>query len=251
MTRTPVLPSLYELVPHEVLDSAVAEARRLVAAGADEGTLVWVREQTAGKGRSGQPWASPRGNLYCALVLRPDYPFATAMQLNYVAAVALGTMLAGMAAPWTNLRYRWPNDVLLNSAKVAAVTLDAAATGAETLDWLILGIAVNVKSHPADTIFPASNLIEEARAEVSEIDVLEGFSRHFLSWINRWAEEGFAPVLRAWMQRADNIGETREITVQGEVLSGTFTEVDELGAMVLQLDGGKRRLVTVGDYFRN
>lgn len=251
MSRAPALPSLYELVQHDVRDSAVAEARRLAARGADEGTLVWVREQTAGLSRPGQSWESPPGNLYCALILRPDYPFATAMQLNYVAVVALGTMLAGMAALWTNLRYRWANDVLLNSAKVAAVTLDPAAADSDTLDWLVLGVAVNVTSHPEDTPFPATNLIEEGCTDVSEIDVLESFSRHFLSWINRWAEEGFGPVRQAWLHRADDIGKAREIKLKGEALSGTFVEVDEAGAMVLALDGGNRRHVTIGDYFRS
>ena len=82
--RQPGLPSFFDLV---ALDSI--EARRRAAAGAPAGTLVWAREQTAGRGRRGRSWHSPAGNLYLSLILQPGCRPAEAGQLGFVAAVGL------------------------------------------------------------------------------------------------------------------------------------------------------------------
>ena len=58
------LPPAYRLVSLETVGSTNEEAKRLAREGAEDGTLVWAREQTKGRGRSGRSWASPPGNLY-------------------------------------------------------------------------------------------------------------------------------------------------------------------------------------------
>ena len=75
MTRSqPVLPAGYRLVFYDSIGSTNDEAKRLARDGAAEGPLVWALEQTAGRGRRGRAWVSPRGNLYASLILRPDCP---------------------------------------------------------------------------------------------------------------------------------------------------------------------------------
>src|SRR6516165_12536699 len=84
------------------------------------------REQTAGRGRRGRAWASPPGNLYASLILRPRCPLDQAAQLGFVAALAVGDTLA-----WTletrpdGLSYKWPNDVLLRGRKIAGILLES------------------------------------------------------------------------------------------------------------------------------
>src|SRR3546814_9054102 len=68
--RTPHLPPAYRLVALEEIDSTNAEAKRLAEAGAEDGTLVWARRQTAGYGRQGRAWSSEPGNLFISLVVR-------------------------------------------------------------------------------------------------------------------------------------------------------------------------------------
>ncbi|MGH6961055.1 MAG: biotin--[acetyl-CoA-carboxylase] ligase, partial [Dongiaceae bacterium] len=90
------LPSFYRLVAYEQIDSTNEEAKRLAAGGAEGGTLVWGGEQLAGRGRRGRGWASPPGNLYASLLLRPACPPAQACQLNFVAAVALAEAVSSL-----------------------------------------------------------------------------------------------------------------------------------------------------------
>src|SRR5947209_1250435 len=115
----PMLPDGFRLHRYETLGSTNDEARRLARDGAPEGTLVWSLAQSAGKGRRGRPWMSPPGNLYLSLVQRPAGPPAQAAQLGFVAAIALGDALDRLAGPVLALRYKWPNDLLIDGGKVA------------------------------------------------------------------------------------------------------------------------------------
>jgi BirA family biotin operon repressor/biotin-[acetyl-CoA-carboxylase] ligase len=249
MTATLNIPPLYELVMHDSIDSAASEAKRLALSGADEGTLVWVKEQTAGRGRFDHQWLSEPGNLHCAIVLRLDEPMAVAVQVNYVAAVSLATAIAGLVTPMTELRYRWPNDVLLNNLKVAGILLDPCVVNNGNVECLVLGINVNVKTHPNDLDDNAANMHADGFSKSTDAELLESFSRHFLSWINRWAEEGFGPIAKAWIQRANGVGQPIQLQLAKEIVNGEFVELDSEGALVVKLVDDTRRKVTVAEFF--
>ena len=249
MTTTLNIPPLYELVMHDSIDSAVSEAKRLALSGAEEGTLVWVKEQTAGRGRFDHQWLSEPGNLHCAIVLRPDEPIAVTGQINYVAAVSLAIAISGLVTPMTELRYRWPNDVLLNDLKVAGILLDPCAVNNGNVESIVLAINVNVKSHPKDLDDDAANMHADGFSTSTDAELLESFSRNFLSWINRWAEDGFGPIGKAWTQRANGMGEPIELQLAKETVSGEFVELDADGALVVKLADDTRRKVTVAEFF--
>jgi BirA family biotin operon repressor/biotin-[acetyl-CoA-carboxylase] ligase len=86
--RQPRLPPDYRLFCYDSIGSTNDEAKHLARDGAEEGALVWALEQSAGHGRRGRAWSSPRGNLYLSLILRPDCPVSRAPQLSFVAALA-------------------------------------------------------------------------------------------------------------------------------------------------------------------
>ena len=148
---TPELPAFYRLLAYEQIDSTNEEAKRLAAAGAPAGTLVWAGEQLAGRGRRGRGWASPPGNLYVSLLLRPACPPAQACQLNFVAAVALAEAVSALLPAGAGVALKWPNDVLVGGAKVSGILLEASAALDRSIDWLVIGAGVNIASHPADT----------------------------------------------------------------------------------------------------
>jgi BirA family biotin operon repressor/biotin-[acetyl-CoA-carboxylase] ligase len=242
------LPPAYRVISLETVDSTNEEAKRLAREGAEDGTLVWAREQTQGRGRSGRGWTSPPGNLYLSLVLRPDCAPADAAQLGFVAALGAGAALAGVMPPMIDLRYKWPNDILLNRRKAAGILLETESAGADRLEWLILGLGINVARRPSDTAFPATSLHEEGAAEATVEAVLEAFSRHFLNWVNRWLDDGFAPVRAAWRKSAISLGEAIRVRLPQGELEGIFEDVDADGALLLRMGGAVRR-ITAGDVF--
>jgi BirA family biotin operon repressor/biotin-[acetyl-CoA-carboxylase] ligase len=249
MMAAPRLPPFYRLVIHERIDSTNEEAKRRAAEGAPAGTLIWAGEQLAGRGRRGRGWTSPPGNLYMSLLLRPDRPPAVACQINFVAAVAVAEAVAALLPPGAALALKWPNDVLVNGAKISGILLEASAGADRRVDWLVIGVGVNVASHPADTPYPASNLQREGAGGATPATVLEGFARQFDSWHRAWQAEGFAPVRDRWLASARGLGESIEIRLDREVLQGRFSDLDESGALLLDMGTAGRRQVTTGDLF--
>ena len=251
MTAAPALPPGYRLIRRETTDSTNEDAKGLARAGAADGTLVWADSQSAGRGRQGRSWASPPGNLYASLVLRPDKPVAEASQLSFVAAVALGDALAGLLPPTVSITCKWPNDLLLDGRKVAGILIEAEGQGSGPADWLVLGFGVNCASHPAETAYPATSLEAEAGRPVVPGTVLEAFTRHFRSWRQRWQAEGFAAIRAAWLDRAHGLGTAIEARLPGRTLAGTFVDLDRDGVLLLEAADGTRTRISAGDvYFR-
>lgn len=249
MTTAPQLPPAYHLIALDSVGSTNEEAKRLARAGAADGTLVWAREQTAGRGRSGRGWASPPGNLYLSLVLRPDCTPAAAAQLGFVAALGVGGAIGAAVPPLVELRYKWPNDVLLGGGKVSGILLETEGAELQRVEWIVLGLGLNIASHPEGTEFPATSLKRETGEDLAVTDLLEGFARHFLAAVNRWLEDGFGPIRQAWRARAHALGDPLRVRLPRETLKGRFLDLDDTGALVLGLASGEQRRITAGDVF--
>ena len=249
----PNLPSIFTLVELDSVDSTNAEARRLAAQGPDvapEGTIVWAHEQTAGRGRRGRTWHSPRGNLYCSIILRPDAPLKDVAQFSFVAALAVFDAIGSLAQPGTDAQMKWPNDVLVAGRKVSGILLEAQG-GAQpdaAPDFVIVGVGVNLVSYPEDVAFPATSLTEEGTPVLAP-EFLESFARHFQAWARLWVDEGFERLRKNWLWRCGQVGKEIQVRLANETLTGTFKDLDENGALVLETAGGGLRTVTAGDVY--
>ncbi len=245
----PDLPPAFTLVALEHADSAGAEAARRAAAGAAEGTLVWTRRQDPGPDVDGVVRAAPPGNLYCALVARPDYPNAEAAQLALVAVLAAGGALAGVLEAMTGLRYRWPATVLVNDLPAARVGLRAPARG-DPLEWLVVELTAKVEQPPEDPDFPTFNSVAASGTAGAGVEaLLAAYARWLLAWSDRWARDGFAPLRRAWLLRAEGIGERCALATADGELRGIARDLDEHGSLCLELEGGGERRVGLAEHF--
>ncbi len=247
----PSLPGPYELIVVPEVDSVLAEAARRAEAGADEGTLIWAGSQRAARTRRGHPWDAPHGNLHCALVLRPDYDNATAQQVCTVAAVAAGAAIAEVVAPMTGMGFRWPGDLLINELLAGQVQLAAPPGAADPWPWLAVAVSVNVAHHPENPEPERYNSVHDSGEadHVRALHVLEHFARHFLRWINVWAEEGYGPVRQAWLQRARDQGETRTLEFGDATLGGVVRGLGEHGELLLDTGADRAQIVSVARYF--
>lgn len=248
--RPPELPPGYRLVVREAVASTNDEARSLVRAGAAENTIVWAREQLEGRGRRGRPWASPPGNLYLSLILRPKRDLATAGQIGFVAAVALREAASTVLPRSRQVNVKWPNDVLVDGRKISGLLLESVLDESNRLDALILGLGVNIAHHPDDAAYPATNLrAAGAPPDLRPEGFLETFARSIHDWKERWETKGFEPIRAAWLSHARGRGEEIEVRLPSETLRGIFRDVDSTGALVLERAGGQVQSITVGDVF--
>lgn len=244
----PELPAGFRLQSFETLGSTNDAAKALARAGAAEKTLVWAREQTQGRGRRGRTWHSPPGNLYLSLVLRPHREAARAAQLSFVAALALGDALHALAGPALALRYKWPNDVLCGGKKLAGILLESETGTDGSVQFVVIGVGVNLASRPEDVEYPATSLAAEGIAGVTPTALLEAFARHVDLWVGRWRQEGFAPVRTAWLARASGLGAPITVRLERVTLCGRFHDLGADGALVLDAAEGRRR-IAAGEVF--
>ncbi len=238
----------YRLISCGTVGSTNDEARRLARAGAEEGTLVWAREQTAGRGRRGRAWVSPPGNLYLSLVLRPICPADRAAQLGFVAALAVGGALGELVPALHPLAYKWPNDVLTGGRKIAGILLESETGAGSALAFVVVGVGVNLAASPPDTEFPATSAAAEGATGIEPAAMLEAFAHHFRSWTQHWRKEGFAPIRTAWRARAVSLGEPILVRLDTATLHGRFLDIDQQGALLLDTSGGHRR-ISAGEIF--
>jgi BirA family biotin operon repressor/biotin-[acetyl-CoA-carboxylase] ligase len=226
------------------------EAKSLAANSAADGTVVWAREQTAGRGRRGREWVSPSGNLYLSVLLRPGKSPAESAQLSLVAAVALGDAIAGFLPEHAELQCKWPNDVLVNGRKIAGILLESAGAAAgRTTDWVVVGCGVNINGHPPETMYPATDMKAEGADTASVERVLERFLERFFGWRDRWMETGIEPVRAAWMARAAGLGRDITVRLPNREIRGRFVDMDKDGALLLEGPGGVRETISAGDVF--
>jgi BirA family transcriptional regulator, biotin operon repressor / biotin---[acetyl-CoA-carboxylase] ligase len=231
------------------LDSTNEEALRQLAAGVQEPLWIVAEEQTKGRGRGGRLWQSPMGNLYASLLLKLNVSATTATQLSFVAALAahqaISTELAAAQIP--GLRLKWPNDVMLNGAKIAGTLIESlAAPDGEGLA-AIVGVGINVSVVPAISERPAAALGREPAACAR---VFGALANAFAAWLGRWDEGRDFPAIReAWLAVAHAQGEPISVNLNGASIHGRFHGVGEGGALQLETAPGVVITVNAGDIY--
>ncbi|MBT3396354.1 MAG: biotin--[acetyl-CoA-carboxylase] ligase [Alphaproteobacteria bacterium] len=241
------MPDGFTLIRLSIVDSTNAEALRLAQMNAPANTLIWGEQQTHGRGRRGRTWDSPFGNLYCSLLTYPTKPADQLAQLAFVAALALSDGIAAVA-PDISVEIKWPNDLLVGGRKIAGVLLEGNVAENSKRRSLVIGMGVNVSSHPENQgAIPATSLAREG-ANVSVNDLLVAATHGLERWIGIWEAEGFAPIRTEWMNRAIGIGEKVEVRMAEKTVAGIFRHVDDMGALVISTVGGDHT-VNAGDVF--
>jgi BirA family biotin operon repressor/biotin-[acetyl-CoA-carboxylase] ligase len=237
------LPSFFRPQKFAQVPSTNEEATRLAAAGAPEGTLIVADEQTAGRGRRGRTWVSPPGNFFGSLVLRPRRHAAEAAQLGFAASLAVLEACRHFLPPSAALACKWPNDVLADGRKLAGILLESRASGAGALDWLVIGIGINLTSYPRDTEFPATSLTEAGAPGVTPDAMLPILGTMFLAWYEAWQRPGGFAALRArWLAHAQGLGGPIRVRLPDRELDGCFAGLDDDGRLLLDAAEGRRTI---------
>jgi BirA family biotin operon repressor/biotin-[acetyl-CoA-carboxylase] ligase len=248
----------YRLVSLEATDSTNDDALEAARSG-DPGRL-WIvaAEQRAGRGRHGRQWSSPPGNLYASLLLMEPCEPAVAPQLGFVAGLALHEAIettTSLGAP--RLSLKWPNDLLLDGAKVSGLLLEAHRVGPQARLAIIIGFGVNVAYAPTGTPYPAASLQAVSPGLGREVVLLslgEAFARTLAAWqasMRRSPSEPFAAIRHLWLERAAGLGKEVTLRLPTGQRSGIFEGLDRFGRLQLKTPSGVE-LIDAGDlYFPN
>lgn len=230
------LPAAYRLVTLAAGADARARAASLAREGADDGTLVWPRPGAKAEGFE--------ANLVLALVLYPESGLGPASQLAYVMGLALADALGVVLSPGHDVFFEWPGNVMLNSGKVAAVTLDYPDhEEGDDVSWVVLGATVNVAGATGGSVVDTAILRDEGWPEATAAELLPHVARHFLLWVNTWLDDGFEPIRATWLRRTLAVGAEVEVPIGTSRAAGKFLEIDGDGRMVLRARNNRRRSI--------
>lgn len=226
---------------HPVLPSTMDEARRMALAAAPEGTVVQAGSQSAGRGRFGNQWASPEGNLYMTLLLRPATSARHCAQMSFAIAVALADTLQAHGVPQASVNLKWPNDVLVDGAKIAGILLEMQTGQGDAPDFLLAGIGVNVAVAPEGACslaaFNKSVGLEVFRDAL--IGNITGLYAH-------WQEAGFGGIRARWLTQAYGIGKSVTARMADRKAEGVFEGIDAEGNLMLRDADGQARTINSG-----
>ncbi len=230
------------------IDSTNAEAARLAPTLAGPHWILALR-QTQGRGRRGRDWHDPDGNFAATYVSKPGGPPDLVAQRSFIAALALHEALVTVTGRPEAFALKWPNDVLLNGGKLAGILLESIGHGAQ-VGHLAIGIGVNLRAAPqgeAGALAPVS-LMGETGLAISPEEFLDILAPAYARWDAQLVTYGFAPIRRAWMERAARLGETITARLVNESHEGVFEGIDESGALILRGPQG-RRIIAAADVF--
>jgi BirA family biotin operon repressor/biotin-[acetyl-CoA-carboxylase] ligase len=230
----------------EEVDSTNTYVRDRARHGAAAGLVAVADHQTAGRGRLDRRWESPPGaNLLASVLLRPDID---GRDVHLCAgAVALAGADACREVAGVEPVLKWPNDLLLEGAKLAGVLAEAEFSG-DALGWVVIGIGINVAwPGPPDVGGTCLDDLRDPAAPVAAAEVLDSLlgalapRREQLDHAD--GRRQLAADLRA---HCTTLGQQVRVELAGETLRGRATEIDDAGHLVVLTADGPRT-VTAGD----
>lgn len=231
------------------VDSTMEEAARRVG-DITKPTWIMARHQTAARGRRGRAWVVPPGNLNATLIFNPGCTPAEAAKRSFLAANALYQALA-IYVPAEKLALKWPNDVLLAGGKVAGILLESSGQG-PFIDWLAIGIGVNLRHTPqgvTHAAFPPTSLMQVGGWEVAPEDFLFTLADAYATQEDKLRHFGFDRIRDDWLANAARLGEVITARTGHEDVTGIFDSVDQDGNLVLITGTGPRALPAADVFF--
>jgi len=211
---------------------------------------LWIRAdvQTAGRGRRGRSWASPSGNLFASVLLIDPAPTERIGELPLLSAVALAEAVDMAAGTFQLVSLKWPNDLLVDGAKLSGILLEAETLAGGGLA-AVMGFGVNCVSHPDPALYRATDL-RSLGFQVSADRLFEALAETLARYLDVWRQpDGFDRIRRQWLKRAAHVGQTITVRAGQDEFTGIFEDLDSRGHLVLRLGDGAKRTIYAGDVF--
>nr|MBN1228163.1 biotin--[acetyl-CoA-carboxylase] ligase [Anaerolineae bacterium] len=220
-------------------------ARKLAEHHTPEGTLVITDEQTAGRGRHGRKWLAPAGSsLLMSVVFRPSLPVEQVNRL--VMACGLAVAEGCEAAAGIGVDIKWPNDLQTGGKKLAGILSESTVIG-ELLEWVIVGIGINVHQvyDKGDPLAATATSLKMASGKDIDRAELLGI---VLEKLNYWYRQIAEPVLLITLaERCVTIGRWIQVTSGSNVYRGLAESILETGELVLRTGAGELLTIAAGE----
>ena len=203
-----------------------------------EGTVIRALAQTAGRGQGTNGWhASPGQNLTFSLVAYPTWlPLSRLFVLNQIASLAVAGAVAAYCPDETEVRVKWPNDVLVDNRKIAGILIQNGLRGTR-LAWSVIGIGLNVNesNFPVDLMATTTSLGRQTDQPLLLDDVLTAVLNQLATNYNRALDNGLDELNGQYHHRLYRKGQLTNFYLPetDEQLQATITGVSQDGQLQL------------------
>ena len=247
---SPDIPFPWEFTDHDFnmlyypeVSSTMDTAKDLARKNCPDFTVVVAGRQTRGRGRLRRQWLSDDGGLYFTMVLRPEIPLLLSSRVNFLASLTLARLLRELFH--IDAAVKWPNDILVDGRKISGMLSELEAE-TDRLLFINIGMGINVNNDPSDVEPGASSLKKITGREISKKMLLARFLVEFEKSLKKVE---FENVISEWKKYTVTLNRRVKIVTHREVSEGLAVDVEQDGALVLELADGSRKKIIYGDCF--
>jgi len=233
---------------YETLDSTNSAAKRLWQNGDQEAMLVLSREQTAGKGRRGRQWLSPKDQgVFMSMLLTPDIEPVHGSMLTLVAGLAVCEAIEELTG--LEPMIKWPNDLVLNNKKICGILTEMSAE-VDFIHYVVVGIGVNVSQEEFDDQIEtmATSIGQVWGRTLSRPDligkIIEKFEVHYKEFL---LVKDLSFLVRAYNARCINVGAKLRVSSRNATIEGEGIGVNPDGTLQIRLADGTITSVNAGE----
>lgn len=236
------------ILPFDTIESTNLEAINQARRGADEGLCVTARQQTAGRGRHGRTWISPKDSgLYLSILLRPTIETRFLPLITFVGAVAVFETLRELYDLKPDIK--WANDVHVNERKISGILAETAETEIGLAVILGIGINLNSSNFPDELADIATSIENETSKRPQKGELLRTLiskSINFYEILSR--NDGAQKICKEWIARSTYaFGKQVSAKLERETITGITQGIEENGALRIETDDGKITIILAGD----
>ena len=236
----------YTILHYEALDSTNDKAQELAKQGLKMNKTVVISDiQNKGRGRNNRKWESYPGNLFASIILFLNNKQKNIHELSFLIAIAINEAIrCELKNSKIKIENKWPNDIVVDSKKISGTLIESQFQNNEIL-YNIVGVGINIKNKPLETIFPAC-CINDFSKEISVENILQNFLDNLDKFLLQWQNFGFLPIRNKWLENAWNINKEVSIITQSKKITGIFENIDSEGNIEIKSQDGLIKL-NIGD----
>lgn len=205
-----------------------------------EGTWIVADRQTSGRGRQGRTWFDGHGNFMGSTFVAShagDPPLGT---LALAVGLSVREAVLKHLPTGREVLLKWPNDLLVDGAKLSGILLEGARGG------VVVGIGVNLAVAPELPDRPTIALAQ-LRARIDRDAFAHDLAMAVGQEVERWRTFGLEPLIRRWVAAAHPIGTPLRAGEGAETIEGSFAGLAADGALQLRLADGSLRAIHAGE----
>lgn len=232
----------FNIIHFDELDSTNTKCKEFAREGYPHGTVVIAACQTAGKGRLGRSFCSPKGTgLYCTVLIREGFDISTAGLITPCAAVAAAKAIEDVSGKKASIK--WVNDIYMGGKKLCGILTEASLP-----KYAVIGIGINlrcIKDAFPQNLHSIATSVEEQTGKIITPGIMEkALLKHLSDELEGLSDRKF---MEEYKKRSFLIGEDVNVHTGNDIYPAKVLDIDDNAHLVILLPDGNKKTLTSGE----